>query len=136
MPVVVDASFVLSLALQEDSSFDPGEFARRLEEDGGFAPALWRLEVANALLIAVRRGRISAAIRAEILSDLSLLPIVLDDEATTQAWTVTLDLAEAHGLTIYDAVYLELAVRLQATLATHDQSLARAGREKGLEILG
>jgi predicted nucleic acid-binding protein len=136
MALVVDAAFVLSLAQQRDALFDPAEYARRLEEDGGFAPALWRLEVANALLVAVRRGRISAAIRAEILSDLSLLPIVLDDETATQAWTVTLELAEAHGLTVYDAAYLELAVRLQATLATRDQSLARAAREMRLEILG
>ena len=100
------------------------------------APALWRFEVANVLLMAVRRRRLDAERRTRILADLDVLPIRIDDAATRLAWTRTLDLAERHGLTVYDAAYLELAVRMNATLASLDGELIAATRSEGAAVVG
>ena len=60
----------------------------------------------------------------------------MDDETTSRAWTTTAELAAEHGLTVYDAVYLELALRRRLPLASLDVELVRAARSAGLETLG
>ena len=83
-------------------------------------PGLWRLEVANVLEMGVRRGRHNASFSEATLDDLALLPIQVDGETDRHAWGETLRLAERHQLTLYDAAYLELAMRRKAALATLD----------------
>lgn len=86
-------------------------------------PALWPLEVTNALVMGERRGRSTPAQAAAWLAMLRQLPIHVDAETESRAWTDTLHLARAHRLTTYDASYLELALRLGAALATLDAKL-------------
>jgi predicted nucleic acid-binding protein len=97
---------------------------------------LWRIEVANALEMGVRRSRTDAAFRSQALADLSLLPIALDPETDRQAWSATLLLAARHRLTIYDAVYLELAQRRALPLATLDTALRTAAEAEKVALLG
>jgi predicted nucleic acid-binding protein len=99
-------------------------------------PVHWPLEVANALLMAVRRARIDAGFRDAALRDLAALPIVLDPETSSRAWHDTLRLADAHRLTAYDAAYLELAHRRALPLATLDAELRAAARAFGVTLLG
>ena len=68
--------------------------------------------------------------------NLSLLPISLDPETDRQAWGATLRLAERHRLTLYDAVYLELALRRGIPLATLDIELRAAAKAEGVKLLG
>jgi predicted nucleic acid-binding protein len=68
------------------------------------------------------------------LALLASLPIVVDAETDDHAWSDTLMLAAAEGLTVYDAAYLELAMRQGAELATLDGDLARAARRLGLSV--
>jgi predicted nucleic acid-binding protein len=103
---------------------------------GAWVPALWRWEVANVLEMGVRRGRHTAAFRDATLADLSLLPIAVDPEAERQAWGSTLQLAERHKLTLYDAAYLELARRRGLALATLDVDLRPAATAEGIPLLG
>src|ERR1700726_1769796 len=70
-------------------------------------PSLWPLEVANALLVGERRKRCTQADTATWLTFLSGLPIRIDDETAGRAAGDTLNLARAHGLSTYDAAYLE-----------------------------
>jgi predicted nucleic acid-binding protein len=105
-------------------------------ETGAVVRALWRLELANGLQVAVRRGRISAAYRDASLADLMQMQIVTDLETDAHAWSATLRLAEKHELTLYDAAYLELAQRRRLPLATLDRELGRSGEKLGLAILG
>jgi predicted nucleic acid-binding protein len=105
-------------------------------EDGAIVPALWRLEVANSLTIAVRRGRIDADFRRAALSDLALLSIVTDQHTGFHAWGETVDLADRFRLTIYDAAYLELARRRKSPLATLDRDLRAAAVLLDLPLLG
>lgn len=103
---------------------------------GAIVPPLWRLEVANAFQSRIRRRRIDAAYRDASLSNLTPLPITIDSGADAQVWTSVVRLSDRHGLTIYDACFLELAQRLVLPLATLDQALRAAAGGMGLPLLG
>ncbi len=99
-------------------------------------PSLWRLEVANAPQAAMRRGRLDAAFRDAALTRLARLPITVDEETDTYAWTTTLHLADRFQLTLYDAASLELAQRRHVALATLDRPLRAAARTLSVELPG
>jgi predicted nucleic acid-binding protein len=88
--------------------------------------------VANALLVGERRRRSTPADTVQWMVFLRSLPVMIDEEGTTRAWTETLTLARTHGLSAYDAAYVELAVRRGLALATLDRSLAKAARQAGV----
>ena len=96
-----------------------------------WVPALWHLEVGNVLLIAQRKNRLDQAGIAKFLATLELYDIEVDDGTILAAWSSTLRLAESHGLTTYDAAYLELALRRGLPLATLDETLRKAVRKAG-----
>jgi predicted nucleic acid-binding protein len=105
-------------------------------ENGAWVPGLWKLEVANILEMGIRRGRHDAAFRDSTLADLALLPLNVDVETDRQAWGATLQLAERHRLTLYDAAYLELALRRGLPLASLDGELRAAAQIEGVIVLG
>jgi predicted nucleic acid-binding protein len=107
-----------------------------LRPSGAWVPGLWRLEVANVLEMGVRRKRHDAAFRDATLADLAQLPIQVDAETDQHAWGATLHLAERHQLTLYDAAYLELALRRDLPLATLDEDLRRAASAEKVALLG
>jgi predicted nucleic acid-binding protein len=107
-----------------------------LRPSGAWVPGLWRLEVANVLEMGVRRKRNDAAFRDATLADLAQLPIQVDAETDQHAWGATLHLAERHQLTLYDAAYLELALRRDLPLATLDEDLRRAANTEKVRLLG
>ena len=100
-----------------------------------FVPALWPVETANVLLVATRRGRITKDEWPEVRAHLDALPIEVDPIAASCTWGAVLDLASTHRISAYDAMYLELAVRMRIPLATLDQSLGAAGRAAGVDVL-
>jgi predicted nucleic acid-binding protein len=136
MSFVVDSSIALTWCFQDEATAAADALLLRLTDDGAYAPSLWPLEVLNALMTAQRRGRISSLERQDRVALLQALPIMLDRETAGQAWTLTNLLAERHGLTLYDAAYLELAQRLNLPLATLDADLARATSDLGIQVLG
>jgi len=71
----------------------------------------------------------------EILAALSVLPVVVDDAGTRKAWAEPLTQALATGLTLYDALYLELARRRSVPLATFDAALRHAALASGVAVL-
>jgi len=129
---VVDASVALSWYLPgEAAPAAEGAFAK-LKDAEAIAPALWWFEIRNALVISERRKRITPAQTAQILTHLGELPLRLDP--TPDSRTV-MELARTHGLTVYDAAYLELAVRLMVPLATLDRALRAAAPKAGVALL-
>lgn len=131
--IVLDASAALAGAVEEVRSADVRRMTRELVEGDAFlVPVIWRFEVGNGFLMAVRRGRIGAGDAALALSTLDAYPIMTDDDGSTRAWSSTFDLARRHNLTLYDAAYLELALRAGAALATLDRHLAEAARAEGV----
>ena len=97
-------------------------------------PALWHLEVANILLVSERRKRCTNAEVVQWLGFLSGLPIQEDTETSKKAWGDTLHLGRSHGLSVYDASYLELALRLGVDIATLDVDLRKAAVKAGVKM--
>lgn len=136
MTFVLDSSLAMAFVFQDeatprtDSVLDG--FGRG---DEAVTPSLWRWEVGNALLMAERRKRITAAEGNRHLVALQTLPIATDEDASREAWSATLLLARAHELTLYDAAYLELAMRLGVPLGSLDTELRNAGGAEGVKLL-
>jgi len=134
MTLVLDASFSLAWIFARERA-DQAEQADRVLQSRGqeewFVPSLWPLEVANALLVGERRGVIQPNVSEAFLRRLAALRIGVDPETLDLAQPRTLELARQHQLSAYDATYLELAVRLDARLATFDRRLLLAADVMG-----
>jgi predicted nucleic acid-binding protein len=136
MSLVLDSSATLAWVYCEEVTAPIRHVLELVTTGGAWVPAIWRLEVANILENGVRRRRTDAAFRDATLADLALLPIHLDPETDRQAWGATLLLAERYGLTLYDAAYLELALRRVLPLATLDVDLRTAAGAEKIALLG
>ncbi len=136
MSLVLDSSATLAWIYSDETTEPIRRLFDAVGDGGAVVPALWRLEVANSLTVAVRRGRIDDDFRRAALADLALLDITADPDTDTQAWTRTLQLADRFRLTLYDAAYLELAHRRALPLATLDNELRAAGAVLGVRLLG
>jgi predicted nucleic acid-binding protein len=128
MPFVVDASVAGSWVLPDENHAEAVEALQRLKTDEAYAPSLLWFELRNLLLASERRGRISPAQTAAALNFIQALPLRLDREPDSD---MTFQLARAHGLTVYDAAYLELSIRRNIPLITLDKALAEAARRAG-----
>ncbi len=133
--LVIDASTVLAVVLPDEADARANLAMRIMSRDGALVPAHWPLEVANGLLMAERRKRISRSLRHETLVDLSDMLITFDDRTQEMAWNASGELAAAHKLTLYDAAYLELALRSGLPLATLDGGLISAARSEGVALI-
>ncbi len=135
MSVVLDASMTVSWLFATERSDASHAVLRRVAAEGASVPSLWRLEVANVLRNAVRRGRCDELYADRCLERLRRLRITVDSETDTHAWGQTRRLAQAQDLTLYDAAYLELAKRREQPLASCDAALMKAARSVGLDVL-
>lgn len=136
MSLVLDSSVALAWIYTDERNAAIVKVFDEVVAAGAWVPSLWRLEIANVLEMGVRRGRIDAAFRDATLTDLDLLPIQTDPETDKHAWHSTLRLAERHRLTLYDAAYLELAMRRGLPLATLDGDLRRAAAAENVTLPG
>lgn len=136
MTLVLDGSATLAWLYPDETTAAILAVFDQVIQDGATVPDLWRIEIANSLTVGVRRGRITLDERAASLSDLSDLVVVTDRETGTRIWSDTLQLADRHKLTVYDATYLELALRLSLPLATLDEDLRAAAKRERVPLLG
>lgn len=136
MSLVLDSSATLAWVFGDETTPAIREVFERVAEQGAVVPGLWWLEVANSLTMAVRRRRIDVAYRRAVLEDLRVLDIATDAQTVGQAWAETLALADRHGLTLYDAAYLEFALRRGLPLASLDRELREAAGVAGVALLG
>lgn len=135
MICVIDASVTLSWVYSDEQSAASDALLARVADQGAVVPALWRLEIANALQVGIKRKRIDAAYRDSSIQIFLRLPIEFDLETNDYAWTTILQLADLYQLTVYDASYLELALRRTLPLATRDHELAAAATSAGVVLL-
>jgi predicted nucleic acid-binding protein len=135
MSFIVDNSVVLAWCFEDEQTDAILALLDRVAEAGAVAPQLWPIEALNGLLTAERRGRIDREVRERLAGFLQDLPIRIDDETASRVWTTTAHLAAQHGLTAYDATYLELALRLGLPLATNDEALITAAKMVGAALL-
>jgi predicted nucleic acid-binding protein len=133
---VLDASVALTWCFEDETTPATDAVLERLTDEEAAAPAIWRLEVANGLAMAERRGRLSVAALARSVALLQRLAVTIDGEGADRAFRDLLDLARSERLTVYDAAYLELALRLGVPLASKDTGLRTAGAKLGVSLLG
>ena len=134
MSLVLDASVVLAWLLPDEHSAQADQIIENLASAPAHAPSLLLPEVANVLVQAERRARVPTSTTGELLTSLLALPLLLDP-IDAGAIERALPLARAHGLSIYDALYLELAQQRQLPLATFDDVLRRAADGLGIDTL-
>lgn len=133
---VLDASVAVAWCFDDESTPAAWGLLDRLRAERGHVPALWELEIANILVGAERRRRITQARAVEFLAILGDLDIRVDPDVPGRAFRDILPLAREQRLTTYDAAYLELAMRLGVPLATKDRALARAAHALRVRSLG
>lgn len=136
MTVVIDASVTVTWSLKDEARPDLDMLLEQVHVDGAFAPPIWRYEVANVLVGAARRNRMSLNVLDGELRALAALPVDVED-ADSQAihFARVVELAVKHRLTVYDASYLELALRRAVPLATLDADLRRAAQHENVPLI-
>ena len=132
--LVLDASIILAWMFEDERTSEIDAIAADLPTAEACAPGLLRVEVANVLAMSKRRGRISAALLERFLVRLEALPIVHEPGPEPRVLRDIVRLARTEGLTVYDATYLELALRCQASLASRDNTLRAAAQRLGVPI--
>ena len=132
MALVLDSSVCLAWFFPDErTSFTDTALDVAANEEC-WVPALWRLEFPNALLVAERRRRLTRAERLQMLDEASRLSLRVDSQVHDLRRISAL--ADQHGLSAYDAAYLELALRLGAAMITLDKNLAAAGLAAGVTV--
>ena len=133
MPFVLDASIAACWAFDDEDYPTAANALERVRTDEARVPTLWWYEVRNTLIVNERRGRIAESDTTAFLRNLARLGVTVDpapDEASV------LELARRHRLSVYDASYLELAMRDSIPLATLDRELITAATAENLTLLG
>jgi predicted nucleic acid-binding protein len=128
--LVVDASFVVDVLEGDHGQRDLWATVAEADAAQLVPPHFWS-ELANALLKGIRMRPVEVARRLERMAASGIevadrgLPGLIE----------AVELADRHGLTVYDALYLQLAIDVDAELATADKDLARAARTEDVLIL-
>ena len=133
MPFVVDASVAACWLLPDEGAEAAALAYARFPDDMAVVPALWWFEMRNIFLTSERRGRIDSSRTSVAMALLRGLPIQIDSVTDED---MLLTLARRHGLTAYDAAYLELALRLGLPIASLDSALVRAAGAEGVGVIG
>ena|ERR1035438_3331849 len=133
--LVVDASAPLTWAFPDEHSEDASRLvsALRIPGNRGIVTAFFHQEILNALLVAERRGRITSVAAGEFLTDLVALPFFPETPEVRRLPAIE-RLSRKHGLTAYDASYLEIAIRLKLPIASFDAALVRASSAEGVAL--
>ena len=133
---VLDASVVLTWCFPDQNAAMAQHVAGMFKQcDTAVAPSFWPHEVLNALLVGEKRKRISKKLLRSFLDDLARLPIVLERFPAEVVFGRIQRLSREHGLTAYDAAYLDLALDRSLPLATLDEDLARASKKARVRLV-
>lgn len=132
---VVDTSTTMTWCFNDEMTPATDALLDQVQAMGAIVPAVWSLEVANALLVAERRRRVTAYEATRLAQLLQSLPIIIDADGAANVFGAVLALAREHTLSSYDASYLELAMRQGLPLATQDTRLRTAATRAGVPLL-
>ena len=132
--VVVDASIALAWCFPDETSDYADAVLVSLERKTILVPAIWGLEIANAVLVGERRKRLNQPEITQFTALLESLSFLQDVRPVANHVSDVLPLARKHGLSAYDAAYLELSLRRGAPLATLDEKLRKAAKLTGIKI--
>ena len=134
--VVLDASITLAWCFEDELDPYADAVQDALGEGAyGHVAAIWPMEVANAFRMSEKRRRTSEADSARFIALLRPMSLAIDPVDWPRIHHSVLPLARLHNLTVYDAAYLELAIRLGLPVATLDQALRDAASAAGVPLL-
>lgn len=132
---VADASVAIAWIHPAQATAETDAMLERLAVgDSLVVPALWPLEVANAITVLRRRRKLTAEEARVAIAIVRELPAAIDHEAAAVAFTRLVDLASEHELTVYDATYIELALRRRLPLASADARMKQAAVRSGVDL--
>ncbi len=126
MSFILDSSVALAWSLPDESNQTLDPLLDRLITEIMIVPPIWPLEIGNVLLVAVRRGRLTAQDMASLVQELRALPVEIDNISIEESFKEALLLAQKFELPTYDSSYLELAKQRALPLATLNAKLRKA----------
>lgn len=132
---VLDCSLTMSWLFPDEESKATLDLREQLTQSNAIVPAIWPIEVGNILWSAEKKKRISPYQSTQFKNLLEQLPIEIDKKTSEIALGLILECAREYKITVYDACYLELALRIGTPLATLDKELAEAAQKAGIPIL-
>lgn len=132
---VLDCSITMAWCFEDESNDYTDSILDSFQATTAIVPTIWPLEVANVLLLAKKNKRITEIQSANFIDGLSALPIIVDQTTTARAMHSIFILADQAGLTIYDAAYLELAMREEIPLLTLDKGLIKAAKKLNIPVI-
>lgn len=134
---VLDANVVIGFLLQEGSAYADRVFQKHLAQGAtAHVPSLWHLEVRNVLFLKERAKKLAPGEAHQALASLAGITILTDAHTTAASTLMHIErLMLHHGLTSYDATYLELAYRLDVPIATQDKEIVAAAKSLKVAIL-
>ncbi|MFN3351355.1 type II toxin-antitoxin system VapC family toxin [Pseudorhodoplanes sp.] len=133
--IVVDASVVVAWLLGEKSGSSADHVFDALPDGEAIAPAHWPLEIGNALYGPAKAGQLSPDDFETIMEDLDWLNIQIEPAIHPDEIGPLVQFAVAHGLTTYDAAYVQLALLNDAVLVTLDRAMKAAAQKLGIAVL-
>ncbi len=132
---VLDASVAVAWCFEDETNATADHALNVLESGAALVPLVWAAEVGNALMSGERRGRITSLQIEQSLEVIARLDITTDKDNVTGRLLHLLQVARSHRLSLYDAIYLDLAMRERLSLATVDTALARAAEAVGVALI-
>jgi len=131
---VLDTSVTMAWLFEDEANPRTERLLDALREEQAWVPSLWYYEVGNVLAVAERRGRIKEALARHFTELLRSLPIYVDETESAEVWDGALTLARTQLLSVYDAAYLDLAMKSGLPLATLDNALKNSADKLGVEL--
>jgi len=134
--IVVDASMAMAWCFLDEATPATRKLYDEMSSTSAVVPAWWYIELTNVLYLAEKSRRIPTDRVVEFIAMIEDLRVEIDHDAPPRAFSHLLPLCRAHGLTSYDAMYLDLAQRKKLPLATLDEPLRKAAKKLGVKLLG
>lgn len=132
--LVLDCSVSMAWCFEDETSAFTEAVLDTVVARGAVVPGLWPLEVVNVLLVGERKQRLTPTQAAGFLNRLLALPIEIEGALAGDTWPRVHALGRAHGLSAYDAAYLDLAIRRGLPLATSDRVLQNGAKTAGVTL--
>lgn len=133
-PIVLDCSSTMSWLMPDEITKNSETLLDYVVDNGAVVPSIWHIELGHSLLKAEKYKRINKSLRLELIETINDLPIDIDIYTIQYALNQTIELAEKYNLSLYDATYLELALRLKYPLASLDNDLIKAAKKLKLTL--
>ena len=135
MSIVIDASITIAALSPDERTSDTERYLEIIAADDVVVPAIWALEIMHVFRRKITRGLLAADIAGEALAVAQMLNTRVSSISAAVAFADVGRLTRVHGLSPYDASYLDCALRLEYPLASLDRRMRAAAAVEGITLL-